>query len=235
MTMYATSQINCGNCGAQNTMDVLMSTNIMGSADLDTRPPEMRRSTINTWINRCGHCDYCAPDLSQSEANVELLVLSPEYVAMLQKKAMPAKAREFLCWSMIAGQTGRPVQAAWACIHSAWVCDDAGALEVAAVCRAFALQATAVATAAKQPISQQSGAAEAIMADLLRRCGRFDEAVAVAEQGLLLDPEEFVMHTLRYQKKLSAVGDSRSHTVDDAYRAAPDWEVREALRKAGER
>jgi hypothetical protein len=38
-------------------------TNEIGSRDLDNRPAEMMRSTIQYWICRCPKCGYCAPDI----------------------------------------------------------------------------------------------------------------------------------------------------------------------------
>ena len=42
----------CAVCGAKSTQVVVMSTNRLGSTDLDLRPPEMMSSTMRYWVLR---------------------------------------------------------------------------------------------------------------------------------------------------------------------------------------
>jgi hypothetical protein len=65
MTTFAESGKNCFVCGETNKYIELTSSNRFGAPDLDTRPPEMMRSTIYSWIQACPYCDYCAPDISE--------------------------------------------------------------------------------------------------------------------------------------------------------------------------
>ena len=232
MTTYSTRRVTCACCGAAQTCHVLTSTNAFGWADLDTRPPEMERSTIHASIQRCPYCGYCAPDVSTDDALAIEVLDNPEYVAVLTGKALPGKANDFLCWAMIAGRAGLHDSATWALLRTAWICDDARATGAAAACRARALDAFWKATAGGRPISPQPGVTQLIGADLHRRCGRFDAAAALADKGLAVNPAEVVADALRFQKQLSEAGDVACHTIDEARRAAPDWPEREARRKA---
>ena len=46
MTTLVTEERKCVLCGKTNKHEIWISTNGFGAADLDTRPPEMMRSTI---------------------------------------------------------------------------------------------------------------------------------------------------------------------------------------------
>ena len=65
MTMIYDKTKECVICGAQGEFGWILSTNKFGLPDLDLRPPEMYRSTINLWIQRCHGCGFCAPDISE--------------------------------------------------------------------------------------------------------------------------------------------------------------------------
>ena len=63
MTMIHEIEQKCSVCGHTSPQPMLASTNTMGYPDLDLRPAEMQRSTMNTWILECPHCGYAAHDL----------------------------------------------------------------------------------------------------------------------------------------------------------------------------
>ena len=43
----------------------MASASIFEPPDLDTRPEDLMRSSIDLWIQTCPHCGYCAPDISR--------------------------------------------------------------------------------------------------------------------------------------------------------------------------
>lgn len=139
MTYYSNRQVTCALCGHVSHTTSLESTNSIGSPDLDLRPPEMRRSTIDSWIQRCSHCGYCAPDIQRDEFQPAALVDDPLYNKTLRDLDLPPKAREFLCWSLIAAHARRFDVAAWARINADWICDDVGDRSAATGCRALAI------------------------------------------------------------------------------------------------
>ena len=55
MTTIRDQTIECPVCGREVSIYLLMSTNAMGYADLDLRPPEMQRSTMYQTTTMC----YC--------------------------------------------------------------------------------------------------------------------------------------------------------------------------------
>lgn len=64
MTYVGAIEKKCFICGEMCKVYAIASTNRMGSPDLDTRPPEMERSTIKYHIQYCPSCHYCAPDIT---------------------------------------------------------------------------------------------------------------------------------------------------------------------------
>ena len=71
-----------------------------------------------------------------------------------------------------------------------------------------------------QWFAEDAGLEEAILVDLLRRAGQFDEALKICLERLKKEPEETVRIILQYQKTLIEKLDSQGHTVSDAMKAA---------------
>jgi hypothetical protein len=116
----------CALCGKESKQIVLVSTNTFGSPDLDTRPPEMERSTIGCWIHSCLWCGYCATDISEGIEKASEIVRSYAYQQQLHNPRFPDLANEFLCFSLILESVGYYADAGWPSVHAAWACDDEG-------------------------------------------------------------------------------------------------------------
>jgi len=221
MTSSSTRQATCVLCRHVSPATHLESTHSIGSPDLDLRPPEASRSSIAHWIQRCPRCGYCAPDIERNELQSAARIDDSLYVNTLEDSDFPPKAREFLCWSLIAARTGRFNVAAWARINAAWVCDDAGATFSAVACRALAIDSVEIAERSGQALATQPGADAAIAADLLRRCGRFDEARLRIHPALSSASDQTVREILHYQLTLCDAGDRDCHTIAQAVPPEP--------------
>ena len=217
MTTIVHREARCGLCATQSEFLVLASTNRMGSPDLDTRPPEMERSTMRTWVQRCPNCGYCASDVAAPRPEAAAVVSTREYKRQLQDPSYPELANSFLCRALIESACGDYSAEAWAFIHAAWVCDDTEHLEQAIVCRQRAAEAIARAEEHGQQLTEQEGAGTAILVDLLRRSGRLDEARrAIAEhRGTIAD--EIILRVLDFQMWLIDQDDESCHTIAEAY------------------
>lgn len=135
MTTLYPENLKCAVCGAVAEYTQVCSTNAFGSPDLDTRPPEMRRSTMFAWVRRCPECGYCASDISQATPRAAVLVRSPEYALQLADEKYPELANSFMCKALIEEQSEDLAAAAWSLIHAAWACDDAERNGPARTCR----------------------------------------------------------------------------------------------------
>lgn len=124
MTTLYHEKKRCAVCGAQHEYTSIGSTNAFGSPDLDTRPPEMQRSTIFAWVQRCPKCGFCASNISKASDQAISVIRSEAYHEQLSDPSMPELANSFLCKSIIDETAGDYGSAAWSLIHAAWVCDD---------------------------------------------------------------------------------------------------------------
>jgi len=75
------------------------STNSFGAPDLDTRPPEMQRSTIYHWTQRCPSCGYCAADILKDTENIRELVQKTEYRNIVKNNEISETGASFLAFS----------------------------------------------------------------------------------------------------------------------------------------
>jgi len=190
---------------------------------LDTRPPELHRSTIHqAWMQRCPTCGYCASDVSKSQPRFRHLVGSPEYAAQLEDIDYPDLANSFLCRSMIDEYAGDLAAATWALIHAAWICDDAERECQAVSCRRRAAAMLRRARANGQSISAQRGAGTAILVDLLRRVGQLDDARQAIREGRDASFEDAITQILNCQSALVNVGDLSCHLVPEAFGGEAD-------------
>ncbi len=210
----------CFLCGTESVYTGVISTASLGSTDLDSRPPEPERSSLSYWIHSCPSCRYCAPDLSEGDKAYEAVVKSDAYRKTLENSAYPRLANQFLCWSLLQESQKDYQKAGWGAIHAAWACDDAGFEEGATAARKKASDLFMKARENGQWFAEDAGLEEAILVDLLRRAGQFDEALKICLERLKKEPEETVRIILQYQKTLIEKLDSQGHTVSDAMKAA---------------
>jgi len=217
MTTLYQEKIRCAVCGAETECTGIGSTNAFGSPDLDTRPPEMKRSTIFAWVQRCPECGYCASDVSNAPPQAAALVYSPEYGRQLSDATYSQLANSFLCKAMIDEGSGDFSAAAWALIHAAWACDDDENPVPARVCRSKAADMIEMALGNGQAIIDQEGAETAIRVDLLRRAGRLAEARQLISTKRPEINEDIISKILTFEDTLVTRGDESCHTVAEAF------------------
>ena len=201
MTTYYEKEIICANCKNKSTYEMTRSTNAFGSCDLDTRPPEMQRSTMQYWTQRCPDCGYCSTDISVSEGNMIEIVKSSEYQKQLKDKSFPKLANTFLCSSMIQESSGSYQASAWRAIHAAWACDDFGFNDSAKICRIKALSMIRKGKSKGQSFMKSREESLCIQVDLLRRAEKFEEASNLIKILLKEDIDDLLTKILHFQKK----------------------------------
>jgi hypothetical protein len=125
-------------------------------------------------------------------------------------------AKSFLCQALIDSACGEFSAATWALIHAAWVCDDADALDQAAVCRQRAAKMLAVAEERGQQVAESGGWSTCILVDLLRRSGRLDDAQRVIAARRDTITEDDIVRILDFQTALLDKNDILCHTAAEA-------------------
>ncbi|MBN1147558.1 MAG: hypothetical protein JXA78_09890 [Anaerolineales bacterium] len=219
MTTLIQQSRQCLVCDAINEYVEVVSTNQLGNPDLDTRPPEMLRSTIPYWIQCCPSCGYCAPQVSVGPEEAREIVRSNAYLKQLGDPSYPPLADHFLCWAMIQEACGELADAGWACVHAAWACDDEGASMGASLCRMKAIEHFLQARRRGARFAEPAGVEDVLLADLYRRCGEFERAVTMVQVGVLKRPAETLRKVLYYQVKLVMQCDAAKHTIDEVLRS----------------
>lgn len=218
MTTFNEEKEQCSVCGAENEYSEIRSTNRYGLADLDTRPPEMMRSTIFAWVRRCQGCGYCASELSETCQEAEAVVNSKEYKDQLNDPIYPELANSFLCKAIVDQESGHFAAATWAFIRAAWACDDSDYFHQAVACRQKAVDMLLISEENGQQVAAQEGVSTTIIVDLLRRSRKIDQArnvIAVQRGGI---SDDIIARTLDFQTALLDRPDVSCHTIAEALR-----------------
>ena len=198
----------CAVCGKMHGYTVLGSTNAFGSCDLDTRPPEMQRSTMNYWLEECPHCGYIAYNIAKpTDVNRDILQ-QESYVTCDGIAFQSNLAKRFYRYSMLKDSK---MEKMMAYLHSAWVCDDVRDIENAIVCRKKAIQ---MADEILLESSEDDENLRIMKADMLRRTFQFDRLVEEYAEVKLSD--DLLNQILVYEIKLANERDDTCHTVREA-------------------
>lgn len=216
MTIISPIEVECAVCGETSEHREIMSTSASGSPDLDTRPPQMERSTIYYWIQHCPTCHYCSTNISECDSRTRELVKSAEYQSVAQSSGIPINAAAFMAVSYINEQMGKLTEAAWRAIHAAWICDDRSFAESAKSCRIQAIELIERASKNDRVLSCDTGTNDITMIDLLRRTGQFEKALESVEKAKTENSEDIILRILRFQETLIEQRDMQAHTVDEA-------------------
>jgi len=210
------TQMTCAVCAQSSKQLVLASASQYGSPDLDTRPAENLRSTLSLWIQRCPGCGYCAPTLTDSCPGAGKAIRSGPYLQWLRDPEMPELAASFECSALLQEATGNLGAAAWASIHGAWACDDAGAPLAARQARLRSIERVRRLHQTRRMLSPEPGLDQLVVIDLLRRAGEFSKA----DRGLRATGgwgQEHPVETLvAFQRHLVQNQDAGCYTIEDA-------------------
>lgn len=220
MTRLEPIQKPCGQCGALWHGVALLST-IGMSADLDTRPHGMARSTLDYQVQRCLACGYCAADLSQTPSSAARQRMgNPDYLAQLNDPAYPSLANAFLCQALLHQSDGQPGATLTVLLSAAWVCDDAEAGEAARQCRGRAIELLGRPDLPDseffpEPAGDFAGQRDLLLSDLLRRAERFAEGQDVVAHGLAIAQNAHIRRLLRFEQQLIAAGEMGARRIAD--------------------
>ena len=170
------------------------------SPDLDLRPGEPTRSTLNRWMQTCQGCGAVAPDLNQLPPDNVRIVESEAY---LDLHARPETATPFLRYAMICREGDR----AGAYLQAAWAADDANDAEAATHYR----------KEAAINWGEPDGVESALrLIDLMRRANLLkaaEECCGVIAADAMDERSEAILH---FQRARIAEGDTSRHLMSSA-------------------
>ena len=224
MTTIFEEEVTCAICGHEQKVSELGSTSSFGPMDLDTRPPELQRSTIEMWVHECRVCGFVSGELAESRPTDVGTVATSGYRAALVSRDRHHSANRFVCRSMLDEAAGDLASAGWRRLHAAWVCDDQRDTDAARVLRREAVTFFERARAAGVVvITSVVGGDELLLADLWRRSGEFERGVEYCEAGLRhQEITPFVGDLLGFERRLCDAKDARCHTVGEIEEGAGD-------------
>jgi hypothetical protein len=222
MTTSMPVTVRCAVCGADSAQQVLASTSSFGPPDLDLRPNGPARWALQFHVQRCPRCGYCAENIGQRTRGARRAVSSIVYREVLEHARMPELARHYFCAALVAEAAECRDASSRHFLSAAWVCDDAGAVEQARICRHRAAEMLAKAMEWGD-VPSQSPVVHGVRADVLRRAGRYDEAIDVlAAAGVDDDVDEDESQAaivLAYIRELAEARDDDPHSVAEAFAA----------------
>ena len=202
MTQIFPSKITCPICENDFEIYLLASTNQMGAPDLDLRPPEMARSTMNTWTYECPHCSYVSADFDQTPEIKKEFLESDLYKTCdnlnFKNHLSEVFYRQYLISSDIKERF-------YSLLHCAWACDDAQDEKNAILMRNMCLDYVDLLDANDDMII--------LKADLLRRSNHFDELIK--EYSTKSFKEDIYNKICDFQVEKALKKDNRCYTIED--------------------
>lgn len=209
MSMPIDIEIICAVCGKKSTQTALASTNRFGPPDLDLRPPEMERSTMEWWIQECPYCGYVAKDISNETSITKEWLKNREYFSCENQPFKSNLAQKFYKQYMIAIKDEKNEAAFHSAIYAAWACDDVQDADNAIFCRKKALELFE-----KLIIEQEEKEIFLLIrADLLRRTRQFDLLIVEYKEEDF--SEEELRKIVAFQIKKAKQQDTACYTMAD--------------------
>lgn len=224
MSTFAFQDTTCAVCRAITSVRHLQSVSVMEGPDLDGRPGEMLRGPqLLIGVQRCMSCGFSAAQLDRlparvsGPAEVEAIMRSDAWTRLRRLPDASALYGDYLCAQLVEAQLGE-VQRAWRlALAAAWVADDHGEEELARLARACC--AELLESHLRHP-SQVSVEHLTILADVQRRAGQYEAAIASAERALALQPQGFARIAASFCLDLATRADAARRTKEDALRWA---------------
>ncbi len=212
MTVLKSVIRKCAVCGRYSEQTIVQGPRAFGSRDLDTRPPESIRSTMEFWAQECPYCGYVADDLTETTTVDEGWLHSDEFIARANVDFIAPLAARFYRFHLINLADNNPGDAYLAALHAAWACDDCDDTEYADFCRQRVLEVLPW----YRKLYPGDETALAIEADVLRRTGQFGQLLDTFGDWKASRPLLNIL--MDFQREKARSQDIRCYTVADAIR-----------------
>lgn len=213
MTTIYNQQKKCPNCGTLNEITMIGSTNSFGAMDLDTRPPEMQRSTMMYWVESCTHCGLSLPRFSDADIKTIKYFKSAEFKQKHAAENFESLAEKFWTAYLLAKNSGEINSALGFIRCAAWASDDLKDTHGSTRAREIyieTLSETGYDPSILSPSEPLAG--YLILSDMNRRISRFDEAKRLA-QHVVDHGEGFIQKVGQFVIDLSEKRDSGCYNV----------------------
>lgn len=203
--------VKCACCGNKSVQKVISECVARGFMDLDTRPPEERRSALEFEVQECPQCHYCNDDISAPIKNCNANEISSDaYRNILFDGESDDVAKKFLLCGYLYQKAGNTRAAGLQMLRMAWRFDD---LEDASSAKDAREIAIALYKDANDLEYDENTAL--LIADMTRRTGDFWNAATEVETAYRRSKNPLVTSILNYEKRLVTVRDSSAHDIGE--------------------
>lgn len=200
-------EIVCSVCGTKSLHTVITKIQADGVPDMDLRPPEPHRSSMELWVMECPECGYCNGSLATHSDTERSYFDSREYKTLGGLKTENPIIARFVKKALICLKNRDYAEAAQSYLYGAWVGDDENNNEISEECRTEALS-----------IIENSNLKNddnffLLRADLLRRNRQFDKVADDYGERFFKVP--LMLLASQYQVKLAASKDCAVHKMSE--------------------
>lgn len=209
MTTVYQDTVKCYVCGKESKQNVLGSTNSFGSQDLDLRPPEMMRGTMEYWAHECPYCGYIAKNINLGTVVTEAWLARMEFINANNIEFESELAKRCYKEYLINLEDENIYRAFAVILNAAWACDDSQDIENAVMCRNIALDLI------DELIEKEADPSTLMLQkiDLLRRSNQFNRALE--EFSDIFMDNDLLQVILDFQLEKVKNHDNACYTVED--------------------
>ena len=208
MTTVFSDFATCPVCGESFQFSAMGSTSTFGSMDLDTRPPEMKRSSMCYWLVECPECGYVFAGMRSPALVDRSFVDSDRYRECDGYSFENNLSKPFYRHYLIMKEAGEQESACIALLHTVWTCDDGNDSN------AKTLRELLVHEMETLLDSGDNETLEIMKADVLRRSAQFDKLINEYE-GKQYD-NELLNNIVKFQLYRAKEHDTGCYTVQHA-------------------
>ena len=220
MTTFHQVELICAICSSKSEQMTISSTNSMGSRDLDLRPPEMQRSTMECWVQECPTCGYAYSSIEEKADNSAATMSSPAYKEVLSGQLHGSLMGSFLKSSLLAEGAADIRAAAHYALNAAWAADDVSDTMNANFNRYRAVSLFEKLLKVTDYNAEETTVTRTIMVDILRRSGQWDEAINLANILLSQKLDPTIELVLTFEISQALQNDTQCYTIEEALEAS---------------
>ncbi len=211
MSTFRIAEYKCGLCGHSFEVRKRITTSLVLNFALDFRASGMIRRTMNTWVYKCPGCGYTHARIRDDGKRHKAYTETEEYKNCEGAEFTNSLAADFYRYALILLRDNETVDAYEAFLHAAWVCDDSGDTVGAMICRNRSIGLY------DESLFGGSVGRRVRHVDLLRRTGRFEEALKLCNE--IDDDTELIRQMLELQVFLINSGKTEEYLISDTHKA----------------
>lgn len=172
--------LKCTVCGAESSQNMSTGFDFATKTDLDQRPRPHMEGELEYRVMRCPSCGYCATNISTDAGVTREMIDDPDYHSIIESGDDPVYS-SFMAKGYLMERTCYYIGAFDAYRSASWVADDLGEAELARRARVKAVETGRVFAEKMHP------AGKCGFCDILRRAGRFEDCIRLADEVLASD------------------------------------------------